>query len=84
MGEERHRDPQHGAPPTPEEFEEARHRELARLNVQLSSTTSKVQHTPEDLELLKGDTHQREDLDRDVVRRWSANSERHGGGSKLA
>ena len=84
MEKERRRAPHHGAPPTPEEFQEARRRELARLHVRLSSMSTKTHHTPEDLELLKGDTLEREDLDRDVVRRWTANSERHGGGSKLA
>lgn len=72
------------APPTAGEFEAARQRELARLNVRLSSMTSKTHHTPQDLELLKGDTIRQGDLDRDVVRRWTANSERHGGGSKPA
>ena len=68
--------------PTAEEFEQARQRELARLNIRVSSIVGKTYHTPEDIELLKQDTLQQQDQDRDTVRRWSANSERFGGGSK--
>jgi hypothetical protein len=68
--------------PTAEEFEQARQRELARLNIRVSSIVGKTYHTPEDVELLKQDTLQQQDQDRDTVRRWSANSERFGGGSK--
>jgi hypothetical protein len=57
-----------------EEFREARHRELARLNVRLSSTIGKQVHTAEDLELLEGDTVHKRWLDMDVVRRWSADT----------
>jgi hypothetical protein len=71
-------------PPAPEVFEQARRRELARLNMRLSSITGKTFHTPEDLELLEDDTVYKRSLDRDVVRRWSANSGRYGGGRKLA
>jgi hypothetical protein len=69
--------------PTAEEFEQARQRELARLNTRLSSTVGKTYHTPEDVELLKQDTLQQQDQDRDTVRRWSANSGKFGGGSKM-
>lgn len=68
--------------PTAEEFEQARQRELARLNTRISSTLGKTYHTPEDLELLEQDTLQQQDEDRDTVRRWTANSEESGGGSK--
>ncbi len=44
------------SPPTPEEFEQARRRELARLNVRLLSITGQAFHTSEDLQLLEGDT----------------------------
>lgn len=72
------------ASPTHQEFEEARQREVARLNVRISSITGETLHTTEDLELLEGDTAHQRTLDMDVVRRWTANSERYGGGSKLA
>jgi hypothetical protein len=70
-------------PPAPKEFEQARRRELARLNMRLYSITGKTFHTPEDLELLEGDTVYKRSLDVDVVRRWTANSGRYGGGRKL-
>ncbi len=70
--------------PTLEEFEGAKQRELARLNVRVSSVTGETLHTPEDLKLLEGDTPHQRSLDMDVVRRWTANSERYGGGRKLA
>lgn len=70
--------------PTPEEFEEARQRELARLNVRVSSITGQTSHTTGDLKLLKGDTPHQRLLDMDVVRRWTAGSEKYGGGRKLA
>nr|MBA2712165.1 hypothetical protein [Rubrobacteraceae bacterium] len=44
------------APPTPGEFEEARQRELARLNVRISSITGRMCHTEEDSKLLEGDS----------------------------
>jgi hypothetical protein len=62
--------------PTPEEFDGAKKRELARLNVRVSSMTGETHHTPEDLKLLEGDTPHQRSLDMDVVRRWTANSER--------
>ena len=68
--------------PIPEEFERARLRELARLNMRVSSMTGETHHTPEDLELLEGDTSYRRTLDMGTVRRWTANSERYGGGSR--
>ncbi len=68
--------------PTLEEFEEARQRELARLHIRVSSITGKTFHTDEDLKLLEQDTPQQRTTDMDIVRRWTANSERYGGGSK--
>ena len=68
--------------PTLEEFEEARQRELARLNIRVSSILGNVFHTPEDVKLLEQDTPQQRTTDMDIVRRWTANSERYGGGSK--
>ena len=75
---------QHDGVPTPEEFEAARRRELARLNVRVSSITGETLHTTGDLELLEGDTAYKRSLDMDVVRRWTASSEKYGGGRKLA
>ncbi len=68
--------------PTLEEFEEARQRELARLNIRVSSIIGKTSHTSEDLKILEQDTPQQRTTDMDIVRRWTANSERYGGGSK--
>jgi hypothetical protein len=68
--------------PTPEEFEGAQQRELARLNIRASSMTGETHHTPEDLELLKGDTSYQRTLDIETIRRWTANSERYGGGDR--
>lgn len=68
--------------PTPEEFEGAKQRELRRLNVRVSSITGESHHTPEDLRLLEGDTTHQRSLDMDVVRRWTAHSERYGGGGR--
>ena len=76
------RDP--GPPPTPEEFEEARQRELARLNLRISSITGQTLRTPEDSKLLEGDSADRRLADMATVRRWSENSARHGGGAKTA
>ena len=64
--------------PTPEEFQQAKRRELARLNVRISSILGKTSHTAEDLELLEGDTTSKRAADMAVVRRWTANSERPG------
>ena len=71
-------------PPTPEEFEQARRRELARLSVRLLSITGVAFHTGEDLQLLERDTPYKRALDQEVVRRWVASSEKYGGGRKLA
>ncbi len=71
-------------PPTSEEFEGARQRELARLNVRLSSMVDRTLHTPEDSKLLEGDTVDRRWADMATVRRWTENSPRHGGGAKTA
>ncbi len=81
MGREQHRVQPHGAPPTPKEFRDARHRELARLNMRLSTMTTATHHTPEDLRLLEGDTVEKRDRDRDVIRRWTANSRGDRGAS---
>ena len=69
-------------PPTPQEFEQARRRELARLNVRLLFITGVAFHTKEDLQLLEGDTAYKRSLDQDVVCRWTASSEKYGGGGK--
>jgi hypothetical protein len=68
--------------PTLEELEEARQRELARLNIRVSSILGNVSHTPEDVKLLEQNTPQQRTEDMDIVRRWTGNSERYGGGSK--
>lgn len=70
--------------PTPEEFEEARGKELARLNLRLNSWMGEQYHTPEDLNLLEGDTEQQRLADMDTVRLWCTNSEKYGGGSITA
>jgi hypothetical protein len=46
-------------PPTSEEYEEARQRELARFNFRLTSITGRTFHTPEDSKLLEGDSEDR-------------------------
>jgi len=61
--------------PTPEEFEQARRRELARLDLRLDSVTGRAFHTPGDAELLKGDTADKRWSDTDVVHRWAAGSD---------
>ncbi len=66
------------------EFEEARQRELARLNLRISSITGQTCHTPEDLKLLAGDSGDRRLADMATVRRWTENSARHRGGVKTA
>ncbi len=58
------------------EFEAARNRELARLNVRLFSITGKEFHTSEDLSLLEGDTFAQETMDRETVRLWSNRSKK--------
>ena len=70
------------APPTPEEFEEARRREVARLNFRVSSIKGQTFHTPEDAKLLEGDSPGRRTAGMVTVRRWAANSARHGGGKR--
>ena len=72
------------APPTPEEFEEARRREVARLNFRVSSIKGQTFHTPEDEKFLEGDSAGRRTADMATMRRWTANSARHGGGAKTA
>ncbi len=71
-------------PPTPEEFEEARQRELARLNFRIGSIKGQPFHTPEDEKLLEGDSADQRRADMATVRRWSENSPRHGGGAMTA
>ena len=83
MEKERSYTRQHNGP-TAEEFQEARCRELARLNMRLSRDTGKMFHTPEDSKLLEQDTLQQEDQDRDTVRRWTASSQERSGGQKPA
>ncbi len=62
--------------PTLGEFEAARNRELARLNVRMFSITGKKFHTSEELSLLEGDTSEQEVLDRETVRLWSNRSKK--------
>jgi hypothetical protein len=71
-------------PPTPEEFEEARQREQARLNLRISSIKGQTCHTPEDSKLLEGGSAERRLADMATVRRWTENSARHGGEAKTA
>ena len=73
-------DPQ--PPPTPEEFEEARRREMARLSFRISSIMGRTFHTPEDSKLLEGDSAAERLADMATVRQWSENSARHGGGRR--
>ena len=68
--------------PTLAEFEAARNRELARLNVRLFSITCKEYHTSEDLSLLEGDTFKQENIARETVRLWANRSKKHGEGNK--
>lgn len=70
--------------PTREEFEEARRRELARLNLRVGAIKGRAFHTPEDSELLEGDTADRRSADVDTVRRWSEGPGRRRGGPKSA
>ncbi len=62
--------------PTLAEFETARKRVLARLNVRLFSITGKEFHTADDLALLEGDAVEQETLDRETVRLWSNRSKK--------
>ena len=57
--------------PTGEEFEAARRREVARLDVRVASIRGGVP-TPEDLEVLWLDEPADEVRDKDIVRRWVA------------
>ena len=65
-----------GRTPAPEEFREAKRRELARLNVRLSSVLGKEAHTPEDIKALSRETPELEARDRETVRRWCAAQKR--------
>ena len=67
---------QHDGIPTPEEFEAARKRELARLDLRLSSLTGEEYLTPEDRTTLEGDTPQSETRDRETVRNWTATKDK--------
>ena len=60
------------------EFEMARKRELARLNVRMLSITGKEFHASEDLALLEGDTSEQETMDMETVRLWSNRSKKRG------
>ena len=62
--------------PTGEEFEAAKRREVARLDVRVASMVGGVP-TPEDLEVLWLDEPADEVRDKDIVRRWVA-SKNHG------
>ncbi len=64
---------QHDRAPTPEEFEAARTRELARLSSRLSDLTGKEYLKPEDQAILEGDMPQLETQDQETVRCWSTN-----------
>jgi hypothetical protein len=58
-------------PPTREEFEAAKRREVARLNVRVAPMLGRVP-TPEDLEVLWLEEPADEVRDKDIVRRWVA------------
>ena len=57
--------------PSREEFEAARHREVARLNVRVASMLGRIPE-PKDLEVLWLDEMADELRDEDIVRRWVA------------
>ena len=57
--------------PSREEFEAARHREVARLNVRVASILGQIPD-PKDLEVLWLDEMADELRDKDIVRRWVA------------
>jgi len=61
-----------GSAPTREELLAARDRELARQNLRISVLRGRDLLTPEDRELLSGDTPADEARDRETVQRWSA------------
>ena len=58
--------------PTREEFLAARDRELARHNLRISYMMDADSLTPEDRELLSGDTPADELRDQETIKRWSA------------
>ncbi len=58
------------------EFEVARKRELARLNVCMFSIVGEEFHTSDDLALLEGDTVEQEMMDRETVRLWANRSKK--------
>lgn len=60
--------------PTPEEFEEARRRELARLDLRISSIMGRTTHTQEDPQLLEEYAADQRWSDMEIVRRWVASS----------
>ena len=70
---------QHGDIPTPEEFEEARSRELARLNLRLTDIKGEEYFTQEDRAALDGDTARQQTQDRETARRWSATKDQRLG-----
>ena len=57
--------------PIPEEFEAARQREIARLNMRVSDINGNTHHTSEDLKPLEGDTWDKRVADMETVRRWT-------------
>ena len=61
--------------PTGEEFEAAKRREVARLNVRVAPMLGEVP-TPEDLEVLWREEPADEVRDKDLVRRWVAAKKR--------
>ena len=61
--------------PTREEFEAAKHRELARLNVNVAPTLGLLP-APEDLEILWLDEPADDLRDKDIIRRWVAAQKR--------
>lgn len=70
---------QHDGIPTPEEFDAARRRELARLNLRLTDIKGQEYFTQEDQATLEGDTPRRVMQDREAVRRWSATKDQRLG-----
>ena len=70
---------QHGDSPMPEEFEAARRRELARLNLRLTDIKGEEYFTQEDRATLDGDTPRQQTQDRETVRRWSATKDQRLG-----
>lgn len=60
----------------PEEFEAARRRELARLNLRLTEIKGQEYFTQEDRVALEGDTPRQKTQDRETVRGWAATKDR--------